>query len=134
VPRARRSATSGPTARRWWSSYGLASRFHDGTPVDAAAVKYSLERHGNMAAVGTRRATSPASNASRSSTRSPSASSSRRPTWCSSPSSACAPACRSRPRRPRRRARTSRCDPVCAGPYKFAERVAQDRIVHRARA
>ena len=103
-------------------------KFHDGEPFDAEAAKYSLDRHLNMQ--GSFRSPSSArSTRSRSSTRltvklilkapfSPLlAQLTDRAGMMVSPKAAEAPGDK------------FGLKPVCAGPYKFVERVAQDRIV-----
>jgi peptide/nickel transport system substrate-binding protein len=102
--------------------------FHDGTPMDAAAVKYSLERHLNMQGSGRRgeiasmdkvEVVDPAT--IRITLKSPNApfvaQLTDRAGMIVSPKAAEAAG------------RDFGARPVCAGPFKFTERVAQDRIV-----
>ncbi len=118
-----------PTARTLTIKLRPGVKFHDGEPFDAEAAKFSMERHLTLPGLVPQTGARLASTVSRSSIPSPSS-------WCSkAPFSPLIAQLTDRagmmvsPKAAKAAGDKFGLHPVCAGPYKFVERVQQDRMV-----
>ena len=104
-------------------------KFHDGETFDAEAAKFSLERHLNMQGSFRKPELARRSTRSRWSIRSPSSSNLKAPFSPLIAQLTDRAGMMVSPKAAKEAGDKFGLKPVCAGPYKFVERVQQDRIV-----